>query len=365
MANGVKGTNDYEFVDTPVPPTTYTVTVAAAVDGGTISASPLEAEEGDIITLTETPDAGWQFVEWIVKDADNNDVTVTNDQFTMPAKAVTVSAVFQPVAPVGCDWDNLPFFNTGIPDTDENYNQFKICKEGEQPNVLNIQTAGWADNHKGIYVSYPSAVFGTINIDAANYTIQGAGILFHLDAFTQRETEVSVVCDNVELVFTVLNTQAITPVVPINIEITDATLVDDVENSGFWWVSGANDGYVVSLKNLSAVTALAGDYAAAALDPEYSYVKALNATDSVVFVDGTITVEELAGGVHFSGTMEGADGQFYILSVSAAVLPPVQRGGGPGDRHAPGAQSAAGGDQRQRAAGLPCPATIPWLPIEL
>ena len=400
--NGIKGTNDYEFVDTPVPPTTYTVTVAAAVDGGTISASPLEAEEGDIITLTETPDAGWQFVEWIVKDADNNDVTVTNDQFTMPAsnvtvnatfelipvilkyaitvdnaieggsvsadkeeaaegetvtltatpdanyvfgawnvkdadnadvtvtnnqftmpaKAVTVSAVFQPVPPVGCDWDNLPFFNTGLPDTDENYNQFKICKEGEQPNVVNIQTAGWADNHKGIYASYPSAVFGTINIDAANYTIQGAGILFHLDAFTANETEVSVVCDNVEMVFTVLNTKAITPVVPIEITIDENVVVmDDLASTGgYWSVTAQDDDYLVYFGNSRDVTEIAGTYPVSELNPG-SFIK--TATDSISFVDGSITVEVLAGGIHFRGTIEGNDGEFYLLSISKALVGPT------------------------------------------
>ena len=399
---GVNSTDNYEFVDTPVPPTTYTVTVAAAVDGGTISASPLEAEEGATVTLTETPDAGWQFVEWIVKDADNNDVTVTNDQFTMPASNVTVnatfelipvilkyaitvdnaieggsvsadkeeaaegetvtltatpdanyvfgawnvkdaddadvtvendqftmpasnvtvSAVFQPVPPVGCDWDNLPFFNTGIPDTDENYNQFKICKEGEQPNVVNIQTAGWADNHKGIYASYPSAVFGTINIDAANYTIQGAGILFHLDAFTANETEVSVVCDNVEMVFTVLNTKAITPVVPIEITIDEnVDLMDDLASTGgFWLLAAQNDDFTVVIGNANAVTELAGTYTVAELDAE-SYIK--TATDSISFVSGSITVEELAGGIHFRGTIEGNDGEFYLLSISKALVGPT------------------------------------------
>lgn len=305
-----------------VIPTTYAITVNQPAEGGTISADVEEAEEGATVTLTATPDANYVFGAWNVKDADNADVTVTNNQFTMPAKAVTVSAVFQPVPPVGCDWDNLPFFNTGIPDTDENYNQFKICKEGEQPNVVNIQTAGWADNHKGIYASYPSAVFGTINIDAANYTIQGAGILFHLDAFTANETEVSVVCDNVEMVFTVLNTKAITPVVPIEITIDEnVDLMDDLASTGgFWLLAAQNDDFTVVIGNANAVTELAGTYTVADLDAE-SYIK--TATDSISFVSGSITVEELAGGIHFRGTIEGNDGEFYLLSISKALVGPT------------------------------------------
>ena len=305
-----------------VPPVTYNITVNQPAEGGTISADVEEAAEGETVTLTATPDANYVFGAWNVKDADNADVTVTNNQFTMPAKAVTVSAVFQPVAPVGCDWDNLPFFNTGIPDTDENYNQFKICKEGEQPNVVNIQTAGWADNHKGIYASYPSAAFGTINIDAANYTIQGAGILFHLDAFTANETEVSVVCDNVEMVFTVLNTKAITPVVPIEVTIDEnVDLMDDLASTGgFWLLAAQNDDFTVVIGNANAVTELAGTYTVADLDAE-SYIK--TATDSISFVDGSITVEVLAGGIHFRGTIEGNDGEFYLLSISKALVGPT------------------------------------------
>ena len=308
-------------VAAPVP-TTYAITVDNAIEGGSVSADKEEAAEGETVTLTATPDANYVFGAWNVKDADNADVTVTNNQFTMPAKAVTVSAVFQPVAPVGCDWDNLPFFNTGLPDTDENYNQFKICKEGEQPNVINIQTASWADNHKGIYASYPSAVFGAINIDAANYTIQGAGILFHLDAFTANETEVSVVCDNVEMVFTVLNTKAITPVVPIEITIDEnVDLMDDLASTGgFWLLAAQNDDFTVVIGNANAVTELAGTYTVADLDAE-SYIK--TATDSISFVDGSITVEELAGGIHFRGTIEGNDGEFYLLSISKALVGPT------------------------------------------
>ena len=305
-----------------VPPVTYNITVNQPAEGGTIEASQVIAVEGETITLTATPDANYVFGAWDVKDGAGAAVTVTENAFVMPASDVTVSAVFQPVPPVGCDWDNLPFFNTGLPDTDENYNQFKICKEGEQPNVVNIQTAGWADNHKGIYASYPSAAFGAINIDAANYTIQGAGILFHLDAFTANETEVSVVCDNVEMVFTVLNTKAITPVVPIEITIDEnVDLMDDLASTGgFWLLAAQNDDFTVVIGNANAVTELAGTYTVADLDAE-SYIK--TATDSISFVDGSITVEELAGGIHFRGTIEGNDGEFYLLSISKALVGPT------------------------------------------
>ena len=57
--------------------------------GGVISAEPGKALEGSIIKLTSTPDAGCIFVEWIC-----DDVEIVNNQFTMPNKAVSISAKF-------------------------------------------------------------------------------------------------------------------------------------------------------------------------------------------------------------------------------------------------------------------------------
>ena len=69
----------------------YTVNIQN--DGnGTASANPASAAEGKTITLTATPDAGYRFKEW-----QSTDVTVTDNKFTMPAKAVTVTAVFEAI----------------------------------------------------------------------------------------------------------------------------------------------------------------------------------------------------------------------------------------------------------------------------
>lgn len=57
--------------------------------GGVISAEPGKALEGSIIRLTSTPDAGCIFVEWIC-----DDVEIVDNQFTMPNKAVSISAKF-------------------------------------------------------------------------------------------------------------------------------------------------------------------------------------------------------------------------------------------------------------------------------
>ena len=70
---------------------TYTISVA----GGEATSGNTTATIGQTITLAGTPAAAsFTEVAWNVKDADDNEVTVTDGQFTMPGKAVTISPVF-------------------------------------------------------------------------------------------------------------------------------------------------------------------------------------------------------------------------------------------------------------------------------
>lgn len=78
--------------ETPKPADKYAVTIAAA-ENGTVTADKSEATEGETVTLTVKPNMGYEGTV-TVKDADNGDVTVTNNTFTMPAKAVNVTAAF-------------------------------------------------------------------------------------------------------------------------------------------------------------------------------------------------------------------------------------------------------------------------------
>lgn len=77
------------------PTTRYTVTLGS-VTNGTISASATSVGAQGIVTLTATPNSGYALDSWSVyKTGDQSTtVTVTNNQFTMPAYGVTVSATF-------------------------------------------------------------------------------------------------------------------------------------------------------------------------------------------------------------------------------------------------------------------------------
>ena len=89
---------DASFVDAS---SYYSITVDDDVTGGTISADKASAAEGATITLTATPSTGYTFTSWTVKDAGDNAITVTDNQFTMPASNVTVTATFTAIAVTG------------------------------------------------------------------------------------------------------------------------------------------------------------------------------------------------------------------------------------------------------------------------
>ena len=111
-------------------------------------------------------------------------------------------------APQGCDWDHIDFIGSAVPELAD---QFKLCKEGQYPSVINIQNSFGTE--AGIYVTFPSAAFGEISMTEGTYAIQGAGMLLYCSAFTDVETEVSIVCDGNPIIFTVYNAEGSAPVV--------------------------------------------------------------------------------------------------------------------------------------------------------
>ena len=78
--------------------TEYAVTVKSA-DNGTVAVSPKNAEKGDTVTVTVTPDEGYVLESLTVTDKDGDKVSTTKGEdgkytFTMPGSTVTVKAVF-------------------------------------------------------------------------------------------------------------------------------------------------------------------------------------------------------------------------------------------------------------------------------
>ena len=79
-------------------PTLYMVTVSDSLEHGKVTADKSSAEAGAKVKLTATADSGYELDSYSVKDANANELTVTNGTFTMPKSNVTVSATFKETA---------------------------------------------------------------------------------------------------------------------------------------------------------------------------------------------------------------------------------------------------------------------------
>ena len=88
----------------------YAVTVPDKTENGSLSVSSKNAKRGSDVTITATPDKGYEVDDIVAKDAKGNKLTLRDNgdgtyTFTMPASKVTIEATFaekqadEPVAP--------------------------------------------------------------------------------------------------------------------------------------------------------------------------------------------------------------------------------------------------------------------------
>lgn len=88
----------------------YAVTVPDKTENGSLSVSSKNAKKGSDVTITATPDKGYEVGDIVAKDVNGNKLTLKDNgdgtyTFTMPASKVTIEATFaekqadEPVAP--------------------------------------------------------------------------------------------------------------------------------------------------------------------------------------------------------------------------------------------------------------------------
>lgn len=97
------------------------------------------------------------------------------------------------------DWNNYEWLGDGAGGGAYS-NKYKLAP-AEGQNVVNIQHPGFADED-GIYTTFPAGIT-SCTLPEGKYAVQGAGMVLYLSAFTQKETEVTVVHGNGTCVFTV------------------------------------------------------------------------------------------------------------------------------------------------------------------
>ncbi len=88
----------YEYIQVVLPVPSFAITYDNEIENGSISGD-VSATVGSIVNVTTTPDDGYEFGALVItKTSDGTDVTascsVSDNTFTMPAYAVTVSATF-------------------------------------------------------------------------------------------------------------------------------------------------------------------------------------------------------------------------------------------------------------------------------
>ena len=94
----------------PPAPTQYTLTVTAG-DGGTVSTEGGTYDEGTEVTISATPEEGYEFVGWEGSDNDSNSLSITiNGNTTLQALFAQLPVLILPSSP-------SKMFTKGVADT--------------------------------------------------------------------------------------------------------------------------------------------------------------------------------------------------------------------------------------------------------
>ncbi len=134
------------------------------VEGGTLSASAIKAEEGTEITLTAEPQLGYEFNnDWSVTATDGTIINVVDNKFTMPAQDVTVSGTFT---------SNIKYDHAGT--ENDPYNVLDVLKlietlgNGAKSSVINAK--GVIKSITEVSTAYKNATY-TIGDETTSETV--------------------------------------------------------------------------------------------------------------------------------------------------------------------------------------------------
>ena len=78
-------------------PTLYSISIAENIQNGFVKADKKSCVAGETITLTVSPNEGFELDSLSVKDSGGHTITLSNNTFTMPESNVSVTASFKTV----------------------------------------------------------------------------------------------------------------------------------------------------------------------------------------------------------------------------------------------------------------------------
>lgn len=197
----------------------------ASVEGGTLSASAIKAEEGTEITLTAEPLLGYEFNnDWSVTATDGTVINVVDNKFTMPAQDVTVSGTFSVSTSTPTFASLAELVATGAPSTTAAKVTVTLTNE-EITNLHKVTTKTGKTYTNGVFL-----MVGTQEVEVycrdtpANWEVGGtiSGTLTNcdwklfVDRNTQKETWELCPADYSELTYTAPLPTCATPTINID-----------------------------------------------------------------------------------------------------------------------------------------------------
>lgn len=161
-------------------PTTYAVTAPDA-ENGTVRVSPSRASRGTTVTITVTPDEGYELESLTVLDSRDNEITLTDKgdgkyTFTMPSGKVTVEASFAEIAP-----EPLPFGDVDDGDWFADAVQF-VYENGMMNGVSETDFAPNATTSRSMIVTTLYRLEGEPVVDDAMDFTDVAGDAYYAEA---------------------------------------------------------------------------------------------------------------------------------------------------------------------------------------
>ena len=142
--------------------TKYDINLNQTSDG-TIEADKEQAQSGETVTLTPTPDDGYRLASWTVLDGDANEVTVTNNQFTMPPSDVDVEATFKQIRTITIDGS----LENGSITKDKN-----DAIQGETVTLTITPDTDYELDELEVSYGSPSTAVSTTKVDATHYSFE-------------------------------------------------------------------------------------------------------------------------------------------------------------------------------------------------
>ena len=133
------------------PPTPYTITIDATVNGSVTTTPAGQATPNTTVTVNALPSNGFSVATITVTAADTSNVPVNGNTFTMPAQNVTVSVTFAPSAPS----DALITFEDGTLPASIDEVGTPVLEDGKVWSTANVKLGSSDDDKKfGAYSAH-------------------------------------------------------------------------------------------------------------------------------------------------------------------------------------------------------------------